>query len=72
MLDVWVVFVLLILQANFHKGRGWTGSGNPIGDPFYIDYVAHEMGHQFYGFHTMNVCSRSGYNTEVEPEAEVQ
>ena len=25
------------------------------------------MGHQFYGFHTMNVCSRSGYNTEVEP-----
>ena len=53
--------------SNFHKGRNWTDSGNPTGDPIYIDYVAHEMGHQFYGFHTMNVCSRSGYNTEVEP-----
>ena len=56
-----------VSQNQFHKGRGWTGSNNPIGDPFYIDYVAHEMGHQFYGWHTMNRCSRSGYNTEVEP-----
>lgn len=56
-----------VSQNNFHKGRGWTGSNNPVGDPFYIDYVAHEIGHQFYGFHTMNRCSRSGYNTEVEP-----
>ena len=54
-------------QSNFHKGRAYTGSGNPTGDPFYIDYVAHEMGHQFYGWHTMNRCSRSGNNTEVEP-----
>ena len=56
-----------VSQNNFHKGRGWTGSNNPVGDPFYIDYVAHEIGHQFYGFHTMNRCSRSGFNTEVEP-----
>ena len=54
-------------QTNFHKGRAYTGSNNPVGDPFYIDYVAHEMGHQFYGWHTMNRCSRSGNNTEVEP-----
>ncbi len=50
------------------KGSGFTGSSNPVGDPFDIDYVAHEMGHQFGGWHTMNTCSRSGSGlTEVEP-----
>ena len=50
------------------KGSGYTGSSNPTGDPFDIDYVAHEMGHQFGGYHTMNTCSRSGSGqTEVEP-----
>jgi subtilisin-like proprotein convertase family protein len=55
-------------QSGTHKGRGMTGSPNPTGDPFDIDYVAHEMGHQFGGYHVMNTCSRSGSgNTEVEP-----
>jgi subtilisin-like proprotein convertase family protein len=50
------------------KGSGMTGRANPTGDPFDIDYVAHEMGHQFGGYHTMNTCSRSGNGqTEVEP-----
>lgn len=55
------------VPCSLQKAGGVTGLPEPTGDPYWVDYVSHEMGHQFGANHTQNNnCQRNG-STSMEP-----
>ena len=56
-----------VVCTNGEKAYGVTGVAAPVGDPFYIDYVAHEIGHQFNADHTQNNACNRNPATSMEP-----
>eukprot|EP00924_Labyrinthula_sp_SR-Ha-C_P006051 snap_masked-scaffold_82-processed-gene-0.27-mRNA-1 protein AED:1.00 eAED:1.00 QI:0/-1/0/0/-1/1/1/0/698 len=63
-----VAYYPSLCQVN--KAGGTTGLASPENDVFAVDYVSHEIGHQFFGAHSFRDCSGNGGNLMPEGAAE--
>ncbi len=64
------------LCNDSNKAKGFTGAQTPQGDGFDVDYVAHEIGHQFNMSHTFNnnidgTCNTRSATSAYEPASGV-
>lgn len=55
------------VNVENHKGSGFSTSIIPDGFYFDINFVIHEMGHQFGATHTWTHGGNEGENTQIEP-----
>jgi hypothetical protein len=50
-----------------NKSRALTGLAEPVGDKFFVDFVSHEIGHQFGAKHTFADCPNAEHQHFMEP-----
>ncbi len=53
--------------VNGRKGSGFSSTTIPEGEVFDVDYVSHEIGHQFGGNHTWTHGGNEGRDVQMEP-----